>query len=366
MTKKNCCLYPAFSILFLVALFFTLPFGLGLVFRDDDLVDTSALALKPRVIADEENSYFDFEKIIEEEVPVEVTDELERHLNGEKWDADFVESTLNDYDHLIETVESAAEKPFFQDPRTFNPEEGDYLDGIPTLHNIMTALRMNNLKAMSLMKEGKETEAFAQAYHSVTIGMQIEVSYGNLISYLIGNTAKKSGIETLALLIPETTDVDLLKTYSQKLAETYPSEENLVQTYTVEYHLMSSIFDLVDENPGELDPFMDNHLYGDLEEFLYPMFKTIGWNFYYHPNETRNLYYERMYGRPEEDTRLFPGTPISYFTENAIGLALVEGLTPRLDIYEGERWNEELLLIKTTQTEMVSQAYALDDEGALP
>lgn len=365
MNKKACCLYPAFSIIFLVALFFTLPFGLGLVFRDSDLVDTSALALEPRVIADEENSYFDFESIIEEEVPVEVTDELELHLNGEKWDADFVEITLNDYAHSIETVESAAEKPFFQDPRTSNPEEGDYLDGIPTLH-VMNALRMNNLKAMSLMKEGKETEAFAQAYHSVTIGMQIEGSYGTLISYLIGNTAKKSGVETLALLIPEATDVELLKTYSQKLAEAYPSEENLIQTYTVEYHLMSSIFDLVDENPAELDPFMDNLLYGDLEEFLYPVFKTIGWNFYYHPNETRNLYYELMYGRSEEDLNLFPEFPIAYFTKNAIGLALVEGMTPRLDIYESERWNEELLLIKTTQTEMVSQAYALDDEEARP
>lgn len=366
MNKKSCCLYPALSLTFLVALFFTLPFVLGLIFRDDDLVDTSALYLEPRVIADEENGYFDFENIIEEEVPVEVTDELELHLNGEKWDADFVESTLKDYARLIETVESAAEKPFFQDPRTSNPEEGDYLDGIPKIH-IMNALRMNNLKAMSLMKEGKETEAFAQAYHSVTIGIQIEESYVTFIHYLIGNTAKQSGIETLALLIPEATDVELLKTYSQKLAEAYPSEENVIQAYTVEYHLMNSIFDLVDENPSELDPFMDNLLYGDLEEeFLYPVFKKIGWNFYYHPNETRNLYYELMSDRPTESGVLFPRTPIVYFTENAIGLALVEGLTPRLDIYEGERWNEELVLIETTQAEMDSRAYALGYEEIQP
>jgi hypothetical protein len=189
--------------------------------------------------------------------------------------------------------------------------------------------------------------------------MRIEESYGTFISYLIGNTAKKSGIETLTLLVPETTDADLLRAYSEKLDESYPSEENLIQAYAVEYNIMSSIFDQIDENPDELDAFMEIDLSNDLEEFFYPVFKKIGWNFYYHPNETRNLYYELMHSRSEGESSLFPEGPTAYFTENAMGLALVEGIIPRLDVYDSERWNEELLLIKNTQAEMDSQASAL-------
>lgn len=362
MNKKVCCLYPAFFIIFLVALFFTLPFRLGLVFRDEETVQDSDFDLDVREISDEENGYLDLANLTGEEVSVEVDTKVVTNLSGETWDADFVKSTLSDYGYLAEAVEDAAAKPYFQDPATADPMNGDYMDGIPTWH-VMHAVRLNNLKALALMKEGKEAEAFAQAYNAVILGQNMEESYCGFISLLISNSIKKTGIETLELLAKESKNTALLISYTEKLESAYFTDESIERAYKVEYHLMSSIMPLVAENPSELDPFIDSKL-NDVEEWFYKIFRVVGFGYYYHPNETQSLYADFIRQRADP-TGLFPQNPYkAYFTENAFGFALIESLTPRLS--GKDKQNEIRLLIESTQRDMIVQAYKLEHEGAEP
>lgn len=362
---KRFCFYPLLCIGVIIVLFFTLPFLLGLIFRDSELTDASDFVLAPREIPREKNGYFDFDDFTGEEVPDEITDEINLHLSGEKWDSSFVETTLTKYSYLYEAVESAAQKSSYQDPRTANPSQANYVDGIPDFYG-MTAVRINNLKALSLMKEGKEAEAFEQAYYAIKIGKQMEESYGSLISYLIASTVKKKGIETLIILTNEAKDAEVLRTYAQKLSEVYPNVENIKRAYKIEYHLFKSIFAVIEKNHSELDPFMDLRL-NDIEEFLYPILKKTGWAFYFHPHHTENLYYQNLKGIIEglnsetdvaESYTLYPRGAFLYFKENIFGWAVLEAITPKP--FSKERIDTENLLIESTQTAMLNRAQALE------
>lgn len=362
---KKFCFYPLLCIGVIIVLFFTLPFLLGLIFRDSELTDVSDFILAPREILREENGYFDFDDFTGEEVPDEITDEIDLHLSGEKWDSSFIETTLTKYSYLYEAVESAAQKPSYQDPRTANPSQANYVDGIPNFYG-MTAVRINNLKALSLMKEGKEAEAFEQGYYAIKLGEQMEESYGSLISYLIASTVKKRGIETLAILTNEAKDAEVLRTYAQKLSKVYPNVENIQRAYKIEYNLFRSIFTTIEKDHSQMDPFMDLQL-DDIEESLYPILKKTGWAFYFHPHQTENLYYQSLKEIVEalssetdltNSYTLYPRGAFLYFKENIFGLAVLEAITPKP--LSKERIDTENLLIESTQTEMLNKAQILE------
>lgn len=369
MHKKTFCLSVFLTIDFLIFVFLSLPFAMGLIFNDGEWIEDPAMQLEARSIPDEDNAYFELTSFAVEEIPDEINEKIMAHVEGKMWEEDFVKSTLTDYQSTLKTYKNAAAKNYFQDVDLANPKKTRMLEAIPDFY-IMDAVHLNSLAALALMKEDNETAAFEQAFLSVQLGQKIQESYGTLINYLIGENVKKKGLETLQKLSEEATDTELLKKYTKSLSEFYPQRTLLAQAYKIEFNVGINMLDFVKENPKEMKFVFQNIVYDDLEETIITLLEKIGWSFYYHPNESKMLYQEKVLDYLEKIDTLTCNstekleefaTPFGftfYFTENVFGEYVVQNIIPML--VNGTRFCESEKLIKTVELKLVERTYELE------
>ena len=375
MSKKSCCLYPFLSLVFLVLLFLGLPTVFGLIFPDDETVNDSDLTLSVISVPDEENTYFDTLLLKDLTTTDEIDAEIVLHLSGEKWDDAFVEGTLATYEKTLEVFAEAGQKTYFQDPATADPSQINLQTAIPTWTGGPNTARLNSLKAIALMKEGKEAEAFKQAFYAIQLGETVQASQTILITKLIGQTVTRIGLETVVSLVNLSTDSEQLQKTIEDLLKLPSMQNSMIAAYKVEYYFGSSMVDFVEdavaEDPSEVTGL--SQIPNDFA-FIFTFLQKIGSSYYFHPKETKNDLAEvhrefiRLLEEKSCDEGAYPtGLDFEpgvqfYFTKTAFGLLLEQMVTPRLS--EARICRTDLYL-SAVQTLTAIKAYTLDNR-ALP
>lgn len=358
MNKKNCCLYLPLSIGLIVMLLMSFPFAMGLIFKDGDWIEDPTLKLNARVIPETENAYFNLIGLNELQISDEDNEKVEAHLKGEAWDSSFVETLFATHEENLEIFASAARMPYFQDPDLSNPDQATIVDSIPEL-TIMDTVRLSNLKALAFVKAGNEEAAFEQAFLSIELGQKMEESYGTLINYLIAKTTQQIGLETVLLISREATNTEIVNNSTAKLSNYLPDTARLAQAYIVGYQVFQEAFDIVENDRSELSAIGDNRL-SDEETAVVDILLMVGSSYYYHPNDTRTLNTLHFKEKIEKIQTFECGTEVDetekkyeaysqpfsfrfFFTENAIGLMLLDTITPLLITEERFCTNEVLI-----------------------
>lgn len=333
MLKK---IFLAFAALLVLVL--ATPAVLGLIFHDIAPFDDSDFTLTALTLADEDNAYFDLLALQETKVPDEIDKEVLAHLSGEKWDDLFITQTLATYTTQLQQYEAAAAKPGFQDPDFIDPSPYTLLP-YSDLMTFLPYVRLNSLHSLALMKEGKEEESLKIAFLSVDLGAKMMDSKSSLMSWYIASTVQKTGLETLAKLIPDVTDPSLLQSYKEKLHDYALTDEDITHAFKGDYSLLRGIFKNIDQNQDLLEQVGSLN---DEDIFAIHIFRYDGWSFYYHPNEVQKAVYDNYKTRARQATLSCesnivdeidapsPSDPSFYWTENALGEFIVRGFSLRI------------------------------------
>ena len=151
---------------------------------------------------------------------------------GKEWDATLAAEILDHNAKSIELFQRAMACPGFQRPRPV-----DIGTALPPIGNELHLGRMLTLRAHALAKEGRDEAALAQAVEVVQYGHALERSKGNLVSFLIGLTAKEFGLEATRSLLKTAAPIppERLKTLADRVGAGADSSEGLAEALRGEY-----------------------------------------------------------------------------------------------------------------------------------
>lgn len=307
-------------IIFVIPKFLSIFWG-----KDIEPINDSNMKLQVISIPEIENSFYDLDKIKDaintENIP-EGVNIVKDFLNSDEWNNNEIAILLNDNTQAFQYYDLAVEKGKFQSPVEADPNKVSMDSPIVPMNYWREMARLSGVKAIQLAKQGKSDEAINEAFKSIIIGDAIESSQGFLITYLVGISIKKMGIDTLQKVISLTqVDSKNLLDYKEKLNQ-YRAKDNDAQ-FKFEYlGIKKTMIDIANG-------------YGDFEEAgVLPIN-----NFYFKPNLTISYSYD-FFNKIVAENNMSCGdnqeiVPIErvkmdssidfvklYFTENAIGKML--------------------------------------------
>jgi len=213
-------------IVFLVVVFFSFPRIMGLVAgADDSAFDDSDLVLSTVDVPEAENGFYDLVKLsdvlkdgktISKSVKIEIPSSINDldYLESYDWDEGVVKELIDKNEEALKVFSDAAQKPQFQYIYMSGPNDISPTMPVVGMNAWRQASRLSGIKAIYLMKQGRDKEAFAEAMQLIEIGNDIEKSSNVMtLVYLIGLGIKDSGIDVMKILIDKT------KLDSKRLAE---------------------------------------------------------------------------------------------------------------------------------------------------
>ena len=355
------------AVFFLLLCF--LPHILSLFSSDIAPIDDSDLQLKKITILQDENAYYDLIKLEDTiYIPEEKDDLILDHLSDKIWDEEFVKEILSENKEALGYFSVAASKSSFQDPACADPKEISIDTALPSLNVWRKMSHISAIQALSLTKQGKDKEAFDEAFNSIRIGQKIQESQVPLIEYLVAMEMKKVGMETIQkMIVSSELSSEELKKYVRDMDEFYENEEGLVIALKGEYHISTKALDLI--TPG--------YSYKLNEEQKKLIKETSLYDFYFQPNKTKLYLAENIrknieniskpYSETEivEISELASSSPIKlYFTENAVGKVLLDISTSNFDSVIKKKCEADLI-VSTTKLLFALKAYK-NDTGDLP
>ena len=333
----------AMILVFVIPKIFSLAWG-----RDIPVPNDRDLLLSVVNIPKNENSYFDLVKLsdildgetkkseIKIEIPTSINDM--KYLESYDWDNDKIEELLNNNKEALFIYDIASRKPQFQYDFTSDPSNIKFPMPIVSLNPWRQISRISSIKAIYLMKQGNVEEAFSESFKSVIIGHNIESSKNiPLITYLVGIAIKKTGLETMQVLISNMSGpTEILSKYQNELKK-YPSSNN-GDIFRNEYTNNKKTFHL-------LNPEFSQGIEKEVLEN----------NFYYKPNLTLEYFinhyrqFIEISNKPCSDRSIVTAVKpeISwklYFTENAVGKTLSTLAVVALNNVRDKKCNNEALL----------------------
>ena len=169
----------------------------GAIFFDNDIPnpDDSDLQLSAIDIPADQNSYYAFQEAKSEiywpqdaDISKETDDALENEI-------------LQKNEQALASFEKGISLFVFQEPGYQNPENVTSDQAVESLEYLRNLAKINSLKATSLLKQGRDKEAFDQALKTIKMGQMLEDEQGDLVHYLIGIAIKQTGAENLKSLI---------------------------------------------------------------------------------------------------------------------------------------------------------------------
>jgi hypothetical protein len=307
----------------LILLFFLAIFLLHTFKGEDSLPpNDDDLLLYEVNIPENENSYFDLLKLsaalkqgkrIDPLIEIRVAEEIDimNYLDSYSWDEKNVENLLEENREALDVYNAAAQKENFQFDLTANPLDISYDLPIIGVNSWKQVVRLSSIKAIYLMRQGYQDQAFDEAMRAIIIGDKIEESK-NLprLIYFVGIDIKKMGLETMQVLInlsPLSSEIS--EKYRHNLRNHY--SKNNQDIFRVEYMVAKeALKDAIDE-------------------------MSLKNSYYFKPNQTLELFAdffreqtERLNTPCEKDLPEFkvwkPGYSIFiYFTENVFGKLLL-------------------------------------------
>lgn len=314
-------------LIFLTVLLFSLPFIFSALWgKDDPLPNDTDLLLSTVNIPDNENSYFDLQKLKTYQITIPDDIKIENYSESYSWDIDSIANLLIKNQAVIKTFNETAIKSKFQIAETADADKIDLSTYLPSMNSWWQTARLAAINSVYLMRQGKEDIAFAQAINIIKVGSDIENSKNiPTITYLVGNTIHQTGLEIMQVLISNTSLApEILTLIQSKISEYNP--KNNSDFLRLEY--MSFKKTITSNN--------NSSLFGEMVDRAYRLSQ---FSYYFKPNQTLAIMadinreqIERL-AIPcnENSTDLNTKTEISwkiYFTENAAGKMLTNLYTP--------------------------------------
>lgn len=206
--------------------------------------DDSLLRLNKVSIPDEENGFFDLNKITADMVNEPTSSYPYTDFSKPvAWDQELVDKVLSDNAAALALFDSASQKNVVQIPAIADPTQlQGNLPSFPPMGIWRQVARLQAIKALSLVRQGKADEALQEAVKINKTGHAILRAPTNLvISYLVGRAIEQSGSKTIDQILmlgnPSTTT---LKTVINILKNNGDNAEALKNTLRTEYVLQTN------------------------------------------------------------------------------------------------------------------------------
>ncbi|HOY56005.1 MAG TPA: hypothetical protein PLH37_01060 [bacterium] len=305
--------------------------------QDSSLPNDQDLLLSMASVPREQNSYFDLLKlssvsnedtVTQPEIKINIPDGIKeneittQYLESYNWNRNLISELIEKNTEVLETYNMAAKKDQFQYDLTADPKNINLNMPVIGLNGWRQISRISAIKAIYLMRQGNDELAFEEAMKSVIIGHKIEESKNvPLIAYLVGISMKKTGLETMQVLIRRSiAGPDILTHYQNEILK-YQMANNS-DPFKGEYMVQKNI--ILNLTPTDIKSFLKS------EALIFPVT-----NFYYKPYQTLQIMIDhkrQQIARFERmcDDKTMPKLEYKptfswklYFTENALGKILI-------------------------------------------
>ncbi|MGB2780071.1 MAG: hypothetical protein WBD63_01170 [Phycisphaerae bacterium] len=283
---------------------------LGILSVDEAPLDDSDLRVERAEVPDEENGYGYFTRMSEVvDMPEETGESSEEEgeqtepptgralvdaiLEGRAWDADFVADLWRRNEEAIRLLDEGLACETVQAPPmaigTLIPEVFGWID----------VARLVDLHTVLLFKQGVEVEAFEEAMRLVRFGQAIEGSKGGMVHYLVGAMVKGMGLARLRAMSHGTTlGGEVLTSYARRLGAYGANEQGMADAFRVEYEMCLQVLEDYAAGKFSLEEF------GRVGSAPSQPASSRPLPFFFHPNETRNLFVQAF--RPMVESASLP------------------------------------------------------------
>lgn len=268
----------------LVVLIMITPAVLSLFFKDIPPVSAPDLALSKVTVPVADNAYYDLIKL--EQAAVDVPELIGQPgfsnevLTGVRWEQKAVDDALARNTEALGYFEDAAKKSSYQYPAYADPANLDLMS-FESLHGSLVTSRIAALSAMNLQKQGKEKEAFQQAFDIIHVGKSIQQSQSLLVGFLVAGNMKSTGLQAIQQLLANTTlsKVDLSPIIAQ-VQSIGTDTESLVNAFKMDHAIRMEYFNE--------DTLLNNPIVRDTYSFMRQGVIWRYWvprSYYYQPNK---------------------------------------------------------------------------------
>ena len=356
------------SIITLIGLFFYLPSVLGIFFRDIPKVNDADLKLEPIMVSDSDNAYFDYKKLDSIVVNKVGDQNITTFLASNNWNQSFVDEILNKNQEAIQIFEQSVQKSKYQDPIIANLNSLGPDTVLFSLTNMRTMAQVISIKSANLSKEGKQKEALDEAFEIIDMGQKLKHS-PTLIHYLVGIAINKTGLERIQYLIKDSNlSADILNIYQGRLETSKNNNEDIKNAFKAEYISGVNTLNTLssEKNASESLGLSDEK---SIEQYMKASSRGF---FYFHPNQTKELFADRTRKNMElldktcdqvaetKNTNQEKKNKYSiikiYFTPNAIGKILNDVLNISLSSFVLKECEQKAFIINI-QLDLAKKAY---------
>lgn len=316
--------YFFLALVLVIILIIGLVLSLSIFAKDIPPIDERDLTPVFNNPSRQDNIYYDLNEVKDK---AKETPQVMEYLENKSWDTQSIKMLLDENTETFKKMDQAAGKTAFQDP--YYADSKIPVNAITEEPPLLTAYqklaRLNTLRAIYLINEGKTEEGVTVILGTLNIGDAFEKSGDSMIVSLVGSSIKKIALQGLHQAAPKLNYTkDQLSQLSEELKKHSYKSEGLSNGFKHEYKYQTYSIDSLSSG-RENDSSTDAQA---LEMALNLVKKS---KFYYKPNETKQLYADLYRAHLKEAaascSQIKPITiqkkPNNvFFQENGLGLML--------------------------------------------
>jgi hypothetical protein len=325
-------------------------------------------------VPNENNAYFKFAEANDAVYYPSPANDADNLVSNTNWNDALASDVLNKNQKALSAFEVGVALPIYQVPELQNPANFGANVVLKSMSSLRNLAKINSIYALSLLKQGKENEAFWQSLKTIKIGQMMQDGQGSLISYLIGAATKEIGLNNFRILIKNShlSSPELLS-YEKELDKYKESRIALQNTLKAEYIMtMNSKKETESAFSGEKTQNSDELS----KAFGKPIAYASRSNFYYKPNESQIYFLENFrkmvdnagknyYNQLDmSEPKHFPNGWTIIFTENAVGKTIFNVAGVSLNSVSTKKF-QETFSVKGIELLLAIKAYK-NDNGSLP
>lgn len=333
--------------------------------QDDDL------RVQRLDIPEKENAFYYFKLAVEQLYwpdDAETAERVGAMLDDDLWDEELAQELVERNAEGLQYLKQGLECSECQ-----VPEIKGFDDLLPYLGEWRTLARLSSLRALWLLKGGRQREAADEAMSTVKFGHMIEGSRGGLLHYLVGCAVKAIALARLRDIAGEATlQPSVLIGYARALAAYGANEQGLEDVFRGEYAVTKTTVDDLAAGRYGIEDLSGEGSGGPRPGYV---------GYFFQPNKTKRIfaqtfrtgvsnvgrsYAQRDYSGPPEWTEDsgFLSMASLFLSGNAVGKLLVAMLLPAVERIHLEKcW--ENVSVAATQLLLALKAYELQT-GNLP
>ena len=315
--------YFFITLALIIIIILGLVISLSVFAKDTPPVDDQDLQPKFNIPARQDNMYYDLNEVKES---AKETNEVMGYLENKNWDEAAIKQLISENAETFNKLDQAAKKTSFHDPYYADSETpiGAKEEEPPHLAAYQKLARLNTLRAMNLINEGKTEEGVNVILATLSIGDAFEKSGDSMITYLVGSAIKHIALSGLQQSIPKMTYTqEQFNQLNGKLMGYSAKPEGLANGFKHEYK--NQTYAINQMATGQGNNYTGSH---PAEIVLSVVSKS---KFYHQPNKSKQLYVDLYRAHLKELAN--PCSQIKsigverqpaniFFQENGLGLLL--------------------------------------------